>query len=236
MPAHDYDRLLIDDGPQVLDLLRRSASSRALWSVRAAGRPETYLSALRELTAEGESVLDAPRLPVIERALGPGSVAAVDLRLPESRVSFEVPVVRLGPVGGKPQLRLERPSSVIQVQRREAFRVQLPDTLDLRMTLDCADATLLALPLHDLCMQGTSVTAVGARDRFWIGRTFDGATLSLHDGSHWTVAVRVIHVSVVRRIASADELRVGLQFVQPPDALGSALAGLVRRIARGVPV
>lgn len=233
MDAHDYDRIRVDDGAEVLELLRRSASSRALWSVRAAGRPETYLSPLRELAEDGQPVLDAPRAPVIERALVPGSLAAIDLRLPECRLSFEARVTRVGPAAGKPALRLERPSSVTRVQKRATFRVQLPQSLDLRLTLDDDDGALMALPLHDLCVQGASVTALGARDRFWVGRVFERATLSLPDGTDFTLAVRVVHAGVVRRVASAGEMRVGLQFVHPPQALESAVAAIVAEIARG---
>lgn len=233
MDAHDYDRIRVEDGAEVLELLRRSQTSRALWSVRAAGRPETYLSPLRELAGDGEPVLDPPRAPVIERALAAGSVAAVDLRLPECRLSFESRVTRIGPAGGKPVLRLERPTSVVRVQKRATFRVQLPQSMDLRLTLDAADPALVALPLHDLCVQGTSVTVIGARDRFWVGRTFEGASLSLPDGRDWTLGLRVVHAGVVRRVAAAGEMRVGLQFVHAPEALESAIAGIVADIARG---
>ncbi|MFM1988939.1 MAG: hypothetical protein RJA99_1896 [Pseudomonadota bacterium] len=234
MDAHDYDRIRVEDGAEVLELLRRSAGSRALWSVRASGRPETYLTPLRELSDDGAPVLDPPRAPVIERALVPGSVAAIDLRLPECRVSFESRVSRIGPAGGRPVLRLERPASVLRVQKREAFRVQLPPSLDLRLTLDASDAALVALPLHDLSIHGAAVIAIGARDRFWVGRVFEVASLSLPDGTDWALSARVVHAGVIRRVASAGELRVGLQFVNAPEGLESAIAGIVARIARGL--
>lgn len=235
MEAQDYDRFRVEDGAEVLDLLRRSMASRTMCSVRAAGRPETYLSLLREIADDGEAVFDPPRAPVIERALVAGSVAAIDLRLPECRVSFEARVARIGQVDGRSLLRLERPTSLIRVEKRETFRVRVPEQLALTLTLDASDATLESLPLHDLSVQGAAVTVRGARDRFWAGKVFEGARLTLPDGSEWAMALRVIHAGVLRRLADGGELRVGLQFVHPPAGLESAVAKLVGRIARGQP-
>jgi c-di-GMP-binding flagellar brake protein YcgR len=172
---------------------------------------------------------------VIERALVAGSVAAIDLRLPECRVSFEARVARIGQVDGRSLLRLERPTSLIRVEKRETFRVRVPEQLALTLTLDASDATLESLPLHDLSVQGAAVTVRGARDRFWAGKVFEGARMTLPDGSEWAMALRVIHASVMRRLADGGELRVGLQFVHPPAGLESAVAKLVGRIARGQP-
>jgi c-di-GMP-binding flagellar brake protein YcgR len=235
MEAQDYDRFRVEDDAEVLDLLRRSMASRTMCSVRAAGRPETYLSLLREIADDGEAVFDPPRAPVIERALVAGSVAAIDLRLPECRVSFEARVARIGQVDGRSLLRLERPTSLIRVEKRETFRVRVPEQLALTLTLDASDATLESLPLHDLSVQGAAVTVRGARDRFWAGKVFEGARMTLPDGSEWAMALRVIHASVMRRLADGGELRVGLQFVHPPAGLESAVAKLVGRIARGQP-
>jgi c-di-GMP-binding flagellar brake protein YcgR len=236
MEAHDYDRFRVEDGAEVLELLRRSLAARTICSVRAAGRMETYLSPLREIADDGQAVLDSPRAPVIERALVAGSVAAIDLRLPECRVSFEARVARIGQVDGRSLLRLERPTSLVRVEKRETFRVRVPEQLALTLTLDASDAALESLPLYDLSVQGAAVTVRGGRDHFWAGKVFAGARLTLPDGSEWAMALRVIHAGVIRRLADGGELRVGLQFVHPPAGLETAVAKVVGRIARGQPV
>ena len=233
MEAHEYDRFSVEDGAEVIGLLRRSLASRAMCSVRAAGRPETYLSRLRAVADDGKAVLDPPRAPVIERALVAGSMAAIDLRLPECRVSFEARVAHIGQVDGLSLLRLDRPSSLMRVQKRETFRVQVPEHMGLRITFDASDPALESIPLHDLCVQGAAVTVKGARERFWAGKLFNRARLTMPDGTQWTFAMRVIHAGVIRRQANGEELRVGVQFIHPPAGLESAVAQLVGRIARG---
>jgi hypothetical protein len=65
--------------------------------------------------------------PVIERALATGSIASIEVRLADCRVSFETRVAHLAPSGSKGVLRLERPSALVRVQKRETVRVQVPE-------------------------------------------------------------------------------------------------------------
>jgi hypothetical protein len=236
MDLHDdYDRIRVDDGAQVLALLRHSAEGHALCSVRAAGRPETYLSPLRELGEGGEPVLDPPRAPVIERALAPGNVAAIDLRLRDDRLSFESRVAKIGLSEGRPLLRLERPSAVVRIRKRETFRVRVPRETAVNLTLDASDPALTELSMHELCVQGGSLSVTGARERIGTGRMFEAASLRLPDGSRWPLSLRVSHVGVVRRHADGGDVRLGVQFVQTRAGFESAVARLVGLIARGVP-
>lgn len=233
MDVHDYDRFRVDDGAEVLELLRQSAASGVLCSVRAAGRPETYLSPLRELSDEGAAVLDAPRAPVIERALVPGSLAAIDLRLRDCRVSFESRVQGIGPKGDRPGLRLDRPQAMTRMQRRETYRVQLPEGLSVRLVVDPLEPALAAVPLHDLSVQGASLSVTGVRERFEAGRTFERARLVLPDGSEWTIGLRVVHAGFVRRLADGARMRIGVQFLHPAPGFETAVAKLVGAVARG---
>jgi len=232
MDGHDYDRFKVDDGTEVLALLRQSVASRALCSVRAAGRPESYLSPLRALGDDGEPVFDPPRALVIERALAPGNLAAIDLRLLDLRVSFEARVERLGSSEGKPQLRLARPECVTRLQRREAFRVRIPESQRVLLTIDPDDPTLIAVPMQDLCLQGGSLSVTGLRERFEAGRLFERARLALPHAGEWPLTVRIVHAGVVRRIGDNGELRLGVQFLHVPAGFETAVGQLVGGIAR----
>jgi len=235
MQQHVYDRLHVDDGAEVLALLRESAASRAICSVRAAGRPERYLSQLHAIGDDGVAVLDPPRAPVIERALAPGSVVSIDLRLHDARVSFEARVDRIGLSDGRPQLRLLRPESLTRLQRRDSNRVSVPDDRAVRLTLDPDVPALSAMPMHELGIQGGSLTVTGRRECFEAGALFERAQLRLPDDSEWPVLARVVHGGVVRRHADRAEMRIGIQFVRPPAGFEAAIARLVSGIARRTP-
>jgi hypothetical protein len=224
----DCDRVRIDDGTEVMSLLRRSADDGALCSVRAAGRAESYLSTLRELGDDGAPTFDPPPVPVIERALVPGSVAAIDVRLRDGRVSFEA---RVDHVGSR-QLRLARPSALTRLHRREMVRVRVPSGLRLALTLDPDEPLLRDMAMAEVCVSGGSLEVRGLRQRMDVGRVFARASLSLPAGQVWTVTVRVSHAGALRMVGATRELRLGVQFVQPPDGFELALAQVVGEIAR----
>lgn len=232
MDGHEYDRLRIEDPAAVLSLLRLSCTSRALCSVRAAGRPESYLSPLREIADTGEPTLDRPRAPVIERALVPGSTASIDLRLHDYRLGFEARVERMSMTDGKSLLRLSRPDGIVKLQRRDAFKISVPKGVGVLLTLDPDDPTLRALPMLDLCLQGGTLTFTGVRDRFEAGATFEHASLSLPDAGEWPLSLRILHTGVQRRLREQVELRVGVQFLNAPAGFERAVAQVVSGIAR----
>jgi c-di-GMP-binding flagellar brake protein YcgR len=232
MDARDYDRFRVDDTTEVIALLRETAAARALCSVRASGRPESYLSPLRVLGDDGELVFDSPRAPVIERALLPGSFAAIDLRLHDVRVSFEARVERIGVVDGRQLLRLACPASVTRLQRREAFRVRIPEGQRVLLTFEPDDASLSALPMLDVCLQGGSLTLTAVRERFEAGTFFERARLALPDAGEWPLTLRIAHAGVVRRIGESSEMRVGVQFLNAPAGFETAVGQLVGGIAR----
>jgi hypothetical protein len=233
MDLHDYDRLEVDDTSEMLALLRESASRRALCSVRASGRPESYLSPLREVADDGSAMLDAPRVPVIERALGPGSVASIDVRFQTVRVRFDARVHGIdGTARHGAQLRLARPSSLVKLHRRESVRVRVPDALQVLLTLDGSEPALASVPMQDLFVQGGSLSVSGVRDRLEAGRLFESARLMLPDGEERTVTVRIAHAAVLRRGIDGSDVRLGVQFVNPKAEFESAVARAVREIAR----
>jgi hypothetical protein len=232
MEMHDYDRVPVDDSAEMLALLRQSAASRTLCSVRAAGRPESYLSPLREVCDDGTAVLDAPRVPVLERALGPGNIASIDLRLKSYRVNFDARVEAIAGGGRHGMLRLSRPSIIMRLQRRETVRVRVPDAMRILLTLDPAEPSLTSIPMHELFVQGGSMSITGVRGRLEAGRLFEQARLTLPDAGEWPLTVRLAHAAVVRRGIDGSDMRLGIQFVAPSEGLESAVARVVGAIAR----
>lgn len=236
MADTDHDRFRVDDGAEILALLRRSAEARAFCAIRAAGRPESYLSPLRGLDEDGAIRLDMPRAPVIERALQPGGQASVEARLPACRIAFDARIAEVGPSGHAAVLRLERPGTLVRIERRESVRVRVPADADIRLTLDPAQPALTGLQLNDLSRLGASVTAHVVRDRIEPNQRFTAAHLTLPGGIEWPLTVRVAHVACLRRLGIGSDLLIGLQFLSTTDGFESAVARVVGGIARGEPL
>ena len=236
MTDHDHDRFRVEDGADIRALLRQSLDAHVSCTIRATGRPESYLSPLRALDDDGAIRLDMPRAPFIGQALRPGGHASIEARLPVCRIAFDARIAEVGPSGRPAALRLERPDSVLRIERRASVRVRVPADADLRLTLDRAQPTLRDLPLSDISRLGAAVTARGVPDRIEPGRLFEAASLRLPGGADWPLTARVAHTACLRRHGNTSDLLLGLQFLPTVDGFETAVARIVGRIARGEPL
>jgi c-di-GMP-binding flagellar brake protein YcgR len=229
----DHDRFRVEDGTEILALLRQSAEARATCTIRASGRSESYLSPLRELDADGAIRVDMPRAPFIGHALRQGSHAAIEARLPDFRIAFDARIAEAGPSGHHAALRLERPDTLLRIERRASVRVRVPVDADLRLTLDPMRPSLRDLQLSDLSRLGAAVTARAVPDRIEPGRLFESARLRLPGGAEWPMIARVAHTACLRRLGNAADLLIGLQFIPSVEGFETAVARVVGQIARG---
>ena len=219
---------------EVIGVLNEATRSRVLCSVRAAGRPETYMSRVFALDpAANALVFDVPRAPVIARALVPGSTAAVEITLDHMRVRFDAAVTRIGPHAGTLSLFVAVPQALVRRQRRESFRIAVPAASTVRLDLNRDEATLTGLRLTDLSCGGASLTLAGALEDFPVGRVYDGVRLVLDPATHYTLAARVRHAGALRLAGPASHLRIGVQFLDTPAGFEPAIAHLIDDIAHG---
>lgn len=219
---------------EVIGVLNEATRSRVLCSVRAAGRPETYMSRVFALdSAASTLVFDVPRAPVIARALVPGSTAAVEITLDHMRVRFDAAVTRIGPHAGTLSLFVAMPQALVRQQRRESFRIAVPATSAVRLDLNRDDVALTGLRLADLSCGGASLTLSGALDEFPVGRVYEGVRLVLDPDLQYMLDTRVRHAGALRLAGPASHLRIGLQFLNTPAGFESAIAHLIDDIAHG---
>lgn len=236
MDAQTYDRLHLVDDAAVLALLHACAADHPLCSVRAAGRPESYLSRLLGIEPDGTPVLDPPRAAVIERQLVPGRIAAIEVRRPDGAVQFEAPVVApaSAPMRGtvRAPLRLARPTELVHLQRRATVRVRLPADSGVLLTVDPNDVALRAVPVLDLSIQGCAATATGVRVRLEPGVPFESGQVHLPDGTVWPVSMRIAHAAQLRRHGDGADVRFGIQFLRATSAFETAIARIVGQTVR----
>jgi c-di-GMP-binding flagellar brake protein YcgR len=229
----ETDRHQIVEREDVLECLRRAAAAHVTCTVRASGRPESYISRLRSLDeSSADLCFDAPRAPVIDRAMGPGAMATVEFKLDEIRVSFEAPVRRIAPGNGGVFLHLGIPSTIEQPQRRDSFRVTVPGHLAVRMTIDRGAPLLRELPVENLSIGGASLSATASLEHFEPGRVFEGGELIMPDDRVYALTLRVRHASARRLVGQVGQLSIGLQFLRRPGGLEQVLAALIDEIAR----
>ncbi len=233
LAASSNDRYLVANPREITGYLRSVIKERVLCAVRAAGKPESFLSQLIAVRDDGMIVFDAPRAPVIVRSLVASACAMVEFTLQDVRIAFEAELARLGDHEGDAAIFLKPPQRIYRFQRRDNYRVTVPARRPVRISLDPADAAVAKLRLADLSCGGASVMLRGALEAFPIGREFDAAQLQVEeDADPFTIAVRIRHAVAVRMAGTIGELRIGVQFVRTPAGFEPAVARLVNEIAR----
>lgn len=236
MPIPDLarqERYRVDAVNDVVGCLGAAASARCDAIVRAAGGAQTFLARVLLVDAERDELwLEAPRAPVIERALAPGATAAIDLTVDGVRSMLEARVLRIASHGQRPALVFALPAALYRVQRRERYRVLVPEHVPVTISLDAAVPSWRGLRVENLSTGGAGVIVVGSLADFELGRTFENAAITLADGQAFSLAMRVRHAGVTRLVRGASRLRVGLQFVRAIPDVDSAVARLVDALAK----
>jgi c-di-GMP-binding flagellar brake protein YcgR len=227
------DRYLVHSPSEIAGYLRGVARDRVMCSVRAAGKPESFLSQLIAIDDRGQLVFDAPRAPVILRSLSSVGRASVEFTLADVRIVFEVDLLRSGDYQGDQVVFLRMPSSIHRFQRRDNYRVSVPGRRPVRLSLDSNEPLLKDLKLADLSCGGASVNLRGTLEHFPIGRQFEAAELVIEeDQEPFRLVLRVRHAVAVRLSGSIGDLRIGVQFVRTPAGFEPAVSRLVNEIAR----
>ncbi|HVL55362.1 MAG TPA: flagellar regulator YcgR PilZN domain-containing protein [Burkholderiaceae bacterium] len=233
MDLQTLERYRIESPQAIREYLCGAAASRASCSLRASGRPDSFVSRLSGLDDDANAlILDAPRAPVIERVLPPGASASIEFALDHVRILFESRVQRFAAHGGAIAVFVAMPDALFRLQRRETFRVSVPDEAGLRLTLEPGQPGLTELALQNLSTGGVAVLATGNLARFETGRVFHNAMLELRDGQRFELALRVRHAAVMRRVGTDCQLRVGLQFLQVPPGFEMAISRAMTEFSR----
>jgi c-di-GMP-binding flagellar brake protein YcgR len=220
--------------PQAISrLLHEAAQAGVTCSIRVSSRADQHLAKMLAFDEQNETLaFEPPRAPYLERAMAPGIGANVDIKDGGRRGTFDTRVVGIVRRNGGTALLLARPDAVVRHLRRESFRVAVPASVALRLTIDPDDVRGRDLPVENVGPDGMMVSLAGSLDRFEPGRTFDRGSIVLPDGQSFQVALRVRHAAATRMSGPAGELKVGLRFVQPPAGLEPALSRLIDSIAK----
>ncbi|CAN5127302.1 hypothetical protein BH09PSE6_BH09PSE6_31000 [soil metagenome] len=227
------ERFLVGNPREIAGYLQDVIKERVLCSLRAAGKPESFLSHLISIDERGQLIFDAPRAPVIVRSLVASGRAAIEFTLADVRIAFEAEVIRIADHQGDPAVFVKIPASIYRFQRRDNYRVSVPQRRPVRLSLDLAEPALRGLRLADLSCGGASIILKGALEHFPVGRQFETAELVLEeDDEPLVLTVRVRHAVAIRLSGAMGDLRIGVQFVRTPPGFEPRVSRLVNEIAR----
>ncbi|WP_459614581.1 flagellar brake protein [Bordetella sp. 2513F-2] len=123
---HD-DQYALSDPREIAHLLQTARDGRVLVLVRTPQRPTTCVTIILHVDAAREElVIDAAQVPRLNELLAQEEALLFDCSLENVHVSFETTPLRLATHEGQPALYVRLPAEVSRLQRRDAFRVEVP--------------------------------------------------------------------------------------------------------------
>ncbi|PKO27896.1 MAG: flagellar brake protein [Betaproteobacteria bacterium HGW-Betaproteobacteria-5] len=230
-----YGKYLIRNRAEILVHLRALLKHHTLITVYLGDGQAFFLSTLLSLDEQaGQLVLD-----------GSNHAASNDAALKATRITLTAPLERvkiqirlnglaLASIDGKKALFAPLPDSILRLQRREFFRVEMPHLTPLRcklaVTNPAGGQSVVDYPLFDLSGGGLCLLGpIGDADLFSLGTLFHDCRLEIPGEGVLSVNLRVCEVLKTEMINGEQQLRLGCEFVSLP---GTRLAFIERYITR----
>lgn len=147
------------------------------------------------------------------------------------RIQFATSDVELIEYGGRPAFTTDFPASLVRLQRREFYRLEVPRTQGPTLLFFGLDR--LRLPLHDLSVGGVGLTLPKEHESL-VFNVLDRhrVRLDLPEAETLDVEVEVRNIVDVPTRAGGKQRRVGFQFIEPPRNLEATVQRYMARIER----
>lgn len=147
------------------------------------------------------------------------------------RIQFVTGTVKQIEFNGRPAFSVAVPASMVKLQRREFFRVELPISTPYQCHIPSHPAGAQKLAVHDISLGGVGLTVPEAR-LFSIGETYEDCRLDLRDFGLHSVTLEVRNLVTLEQRGGMLSHRMGCMFVSPKSSLQNQLQRFIAQIER----
>jgi len=180
-------------------------------------------------------ILDSARGDALNHELMSGKDAEFITQLDGVSISFSTGHVTLCEHEKMPALRIAIPKSLIRLQRREHFRVQLPIVNSVKCvvpSINLDDPEPITAYIVDISCGGVAIAERGGRIGGGTGRILTGCRLLLPENKTVTTSLEVRNSAQIRLQNGAFQTRLGCKFVDLPNDMATMLQRFVMNIER----
>lgn len=229
-------RFQIRNKKEIRHLLRTIADKRFMLTAHIDGGPLTFVTAVLDLTADGEGVIldtssDEKIMERVERA----EKLVCAGRLDGVKVQFTAESPEGFPYDGFEVLRCDLPEMMLRLQRRESFRLPVPMSSPVGCKLLLRDEDGRAAPVQvrvlDLSTEGIGLLILDESCPVESGQLID-SELTIPDLGVVQVPMRLRNVFKLDNRGNSSNLRAGFQLIDPPPRLVSAIQRYIFRVER----
>lgn len=239
------EEFLLRGRRQIRRLLQELINGHALISVHLLPGGLSFLSTIITLSEDEEWIfLDAsPNETIYRRSLHAERLLCVT-QLNKIRIQFRLLNIMEVPVEGRPSLAAHIPGEILRLQRRDAFRLQVPLSHGLKCILpaqECgygrdrrgAPKKCIAVPVIDISAGGLSVEIPLSKTAPVVGDQINDCRLKLFDS---IIDVDLEIRNYGRRILANDKevLRLGCSFISLPTQTANQIQRYIYQIEREI--
>ncbi len=234
LEADDFARYVLDGQTDIAFYLRAMKDKRANISVYAGRSPEPFPSAVIAIDeSRGTLLLDAPR-DAAELDLACKSSPLVCLTsLEKVKVQFMVPQCSALTHEGHPALEMPFPTRMLRLQRRDYYRLILPQHPPLRCLMPAGegDGRLIEATVLDISSGGLAVVVPPSGVELKVEGVIDNCQITLPELGSITATLQVRNMFRVTE-RGGTELRAGCQFVGLPGTADALIQRYILRMER----
>ena len=238
----ELEEFLLRGRSQIRLLLQELISSRALISVHLLPGGLSFLSTILTLSDDEDWVfLDTSSNETIYRRSLQAERLLCVTQLNKIRIQFRLSNIMEVPLEGRPTLAAPVPEEVLRLQRRDAFRLQIPLSYNLRCILPSQEnehanghknrKMCIEVPVIDISAGGLSMEIPLSKTAPVVGDQISGCYLKL---SGTLVGIDLEIRNYGRRILSSGKevLRLGCSFISMPTQTANQLQRYIYQIER----
>ncbi|MFC4728309.1 flagellar brake protein [Coralloluteibacterium thermophilus] len=221
----------ISDRARIVALLRTMLDRGCLLDAQLAGDGRSFLTAVLAADDAG-LVLDTSPDAALDRRVGAGARLSCRTRLDSVPVRFDCGPCRLGVHEGREAFVAPLPELVVELQRREFYRLELPPAAPLQCTLGgLEDGGEFVATVVDLSAGGLGLRVPAGDPRFRPGLELARCRMDLPDEPDLRFGLRIVRLAPAT-FRGAEVRLAGCQFQQPGNGLQRSLNRYVMRLER----
>lgn len=234
IPSQDNSRFLVHHPLEIVRILRGLAQRKAMVSAFFNSGKESLLSVVLEVDAERRKVyLDCNANEELNQRLLQAGAAIFTSALDQVRIQFAAGQVQREPLQGTPAFCIPLPEQLLELQRRESFRLAMPVLHPVNCMLPLQPQQNLQLPIGDMSMGGLSVTLdPHVETPFQAGAIYPGCRIELPGTGSIEVTLRIQNLREVTLKNGKKSLRCGCQFLNLHPAMESQIQRYLFRLER----
>ena len=241
---HPYDqtrdefkaRFEIHSRTEILFLLNAIKKRNLLVNLDLPGSRQIVVTSIIDIDkATNTLILDSARGDALNHELLSGKRAEFITQLDGVSISFSIGTVTLCEYDKLPALRIALPGSLIRLQRREHFRVQLPIARPVKCIVPSTSPEhpeAIHTNIVDISCGGVAISESGGQLGTETGRVLRDCRLLLPDADVVITSLEVRNSAQIRLPNGSFQTRLGCKFINLPNDMAAMLQRFVMNIER----